>query len=128
MVSLESADIVLGTAVSCRKSDEQIEVIGLDLCLVRRFVSDDLPASVTAVRDDKAALRVGVASKRAKKPAAGVGAVAREQVNVQRAETERAMVARAVSERKHGLSAVLADEAVIVFLKSLGFHNKSFLI
>ena len=107
------------------KLDDEIHIVGLDLCLVRRFVSDGLAAFFAAVDDDIALLRVGHSTDWAEYSAAFVGSVAGIHVNVKRRKTEGAVISRGVSEREHLASAIFADKARIVLFKAFFFH-KSF--
>ena len=106
------------------EADEEIHIVGLDLCFMCRFVADGRAASFAAVRDDKALFVVGLTADRAQDAAAGIGAVARQNVDVQRAKAKGAVIARSVSEGKHLFAAAHADKSAIVFLKSLRFHKK----
>ena len=109
---------------ACRQADEQVHIVRLNLRLVRRLVTHRLTASVASVCDDKAATVVRLASDGAQNSAAGIGAVARQNVDVQRAKAKGAVIARSVSEGKHLFAAAHADKSAIVFLKSLRFHKK----
>ena len=103
---------------SCGELNEQIVVVGLNLCLVCRAVADGRAAFVAAVNYDISALCVGERLNGAQDTAAVVGSVTRIYINVQRAKTKGAVVSRGVSEREHLLAAILADKALVVFLKS----------
>jgi len=106
-----------------RQLYNKLGVVGLDFCLVRCLVAHERAASVASVRDDISALRVGLCFDGAENTAARVRSVARIYVHVKRAEAEWTVVSRGVAEGKHRLSAVLADEAAIVFCKSFIFHK-----
>lgn len=67
---------------SRRQPDNQIKVIGLYFCLVRRLVAHDLAAFFTAVGKDISPLGVRLRPKRAQDSPAGICAVTRENVNV----------------------------------------------
>ena len=106
------------------ETDQEIHIVGLDLCLVCRLVADRCAALLAAVRNDKALFIVGLASDGAENTAAGILAVARQNIDVQRTEAEGAMVARGVPERQNLFSAACAEKSAVIFLKSLGFHKK----
>ena len=80
-----------------------------------RLVADGGAALLAAVNDDETALRVGKSLYRAKKSAAIVGSVAGIYINVKRAQTKGAMIARGIAERQNLSSAILTDKARIVF-------------
>ena len=111
------------SAYSCRELNEQIVVVGLNLCLVCRAVANGSTAFVAAVNYDISALCVGERLNGAQNTAAVVGSVTGIYINVQGAKTKGAVVSRGVSEREHLLAAILADKALVVFLKSLFFHS-----
>ena len=108
---------------SCGELNEQIVVVGLNLCLVCRAVADGSAAFVAAVNYDISALCVGERLNGAQDTAAVVGSVTGIYINVQGAKTKGAVISRGVSEREHLLAAILADKALVVFLKSLFFHS-----
>lgn len=95
--------------------DNKVEVIGLDLCLVSRLVSDDSAAFFALVENYKSALRIGLCSAGAKDSTAFVSSVSGVYINVERAEAEWAVVARGVSQGEHLFFTVGADKSVIVF-------------
>ena len=109
-----------------RQFDDKIEVVGLHLCLVRGAVANGLSALFATVYDYIAALRIRLCACRAENAAAFVRSVSRVYINVQGAEAEGAVVPRGVSKGENLLAAVLAYKAVIVFRKSLIFHNDPF--
>ena len=114
-----------GLYFACGEADNQVGIVGLYLRFVGGFVARDFAATVTAVDENVATLGVGKGADGAENTATGVGAVAGENVYVQRAEAEGAMVARGVAERENLLATVLAGEATIVFLKSFLLHSES---
>lgn len=61
---------------------DQIHIVGLHLCLVGGFVANLGTAFVAAVVNDVAALGVGINVIRAENTAAGIGAVAGENIYV----------------------------------------------
>ncbi len=83
IVSLQTVSLrtvsprVLPLGDPCGEADEQVEVIGLDLRLVRRLVAHGRAAPLATVRDHKPLLRVGLASDRSEQPSAGICAIAR---------------------------------------------------
>ena len=80
-------------SVFCRgELDDEIHIVGLDLCLVRRLVSDDLAAPLASVYDDEAFFRIGLGTYRTQDAAAGVCSVAGVNIYVQRAEAEWTMI------------------------------------
>ena len=100
--------------ISCQL-DNKIKIVGLDLCLVRRLVSDGLSAFLASVDYDVSLLCIRLRSCRAENSEAGICSVAGVYINVQRAEAEGAMIARGVSERKHLFTAIFANKSVVVF-------------
>ena len=114
--------------VSRRKLDEQVGVIGLDFCLVSRFVTDNRAATVALMDDDISLFGVGQGLDRAQDTAAIVCSVTGIYVNVQGAETEGAVIARGVSQGEHLFSAVFADKTRIVLFESLVFHSSPLFI
>ena len=75
------------------------------------------------MNDNKALFGVGESLDRAENSAAIVGSVARVYINVKRAKAERTVIARGVAKGQNLFSAVLADKALVVFSKTLIFHN-----
>ena len=73
--------------------DDQVHIVGLHLGFVGGFVSYLSAAFVATVVNDVAAARVGIDVIGAKNAAAGIGAVTRENIHVQRAEAKGTMVA-----------------------------------
>ena len=114
-----------GLYFACGEADNQVGIVGLHLRLVGGFVARDFATTVTAVDENITALWVGECADGAENATTGVGAVTRENVYVQRAEAEGAMVARGVAKRENLLATVLAGEATIVFLKSFLLHSES---
>ena len=114
-----------GLYFACGEADDKVGVVGLYLRLVGGFVARDFATTVTAVNEDIAALGVRKGADGAENTATGIGAVTGENVYVQGAEAEGAMVARGVAEREHLFATVLAGEAAIVFLKSFLLHSVS---
>ena len=78
---------------ACCKLYDEICVIRLNLCLVRRLASYDLTAFFTAVYDDVAALGVGKRSYRAESAEALVCPVTGVDVDMDGVKTEGAVVA-----------------------------------
>ena len=67
---------------SCRQLDDQVKVVGLYLCLVRRLVTHDLATLFTAVIENISALGVRLRAEGAQDPATGVCAIPGENINV----------------------------------------------
>jgi hypothetical protein len=109
--------------VICRKLDYKVEVIGLHLCLVSRFVSRNLAAFFAAVNDHVALFRVDLHADGLKCAAALRGAIAGVDVQMERPKAEGAVVARAVAQRLDLLAAMRAKEARIVFGEPFLFHK-----
>ena len=78
--------------VSCGQLDEKVGIVGLDLGFVSRFVSYNGSALLAAVNDYITALRVGECLHGAENAAAGICAVSRVYINVERAKAERTMI------------------------------------
>lgn len=108
---------------SCCERDYQINIIRLDLCFMRRATAHRAAAFFAAVGDDVAFLAVGICTDGNKQTAAGVFAVARHYIHMNRAETARAVVSRRVSERKDRKPTVAAHKAVVIFLKFFALHK-----
>ena len=99
----------------------------MDLGVVSGAVTAELTAFGTTVDDDiaVAVFDVGLGADRLQFTAAGVGAISRVDVHVERPETKRAMVARGIAEREHLFFAMCANKAAIVFGESFLFHAAS---
>jgi hypothetical protein len=82
----------LSVGYACSKTYDEIHIVGLYLCLVRRTVSDYRAAFIASVDYNVASLRIGLGAYRAQNAAAGIGTVAGVYVNVKRAKTEGAMI------------------------------------
>ena len=102
--------------------DDEVHIVGLNLCLVRRLVSDGFAAFFAAVDDDISLFGVGHRADGAENTSTLVGSVAGIYIYVQRRETERAVVSRGVAEGLYALAACGTYEARIVFRKSFRFH------
>ena len=79
--------------------DDQIEIVGLYLCLVRRATARRAAAFFTAMQDDVAALGVRLGTDGTQGPATLVCSVSGVDIYVQRIEAKGTMVARGVAER-----------------------------
>ena len=108
---------------ACRQLDDEVGVVGLDLCLVGGLVARDCAASVTLVDKDIASPCVRLCLDRAEYAATGVGSVAGVYVHVYRAEAEGAVIARGVAEGQNLPAAIHAGEAAVVLGKSLVTHS-----
>ena len=86
------------------------------------FITDYFSATVASVDDDIALFGVGLGADGTENSAAGVRSVAGVDVNVERAETEGAMVSRGVAERQNLAAAVFADEALVQLFEAFIFH------
>lgn len=106
-----------------RQLDQQVNIVRLDGRTVGSAVAPYFAAAITAVDDDIALARVGLNTHRAKDAAAGVLAVARIDIHMQRTEAARAVVARAVPQRQDLKPAILTDKSIVIFLKALVFHR-----
>ena len=95
--------------------NEQLFVVGLNFCLVSRFVSVNFVALGASVQNNISLFGVGNYLDRLHRRAALAGAVAGIYVNVERPKTERAVIARGVSKWKHLLAAMCTDKSVVVF-------------
>ena len=108
--------------LASRKLDNEVDVVGLHVCLVCRLVPHDLSASVALVDNDISALRIRQGGYGAQGAAAVVCSVTGIYIHVQRAKAKRAVIARGVPEREHLSFAVHANKSVIVFRKAFLFH------
>ena len=77
---------------ACCKLYKKLAVIGLNLRILSSTVSYNSAAPLAPVYDDKAAARVGQRLYGAKYSAAGVCAISRIYINVQRAQAEGTVV------------------------------------
>ena len=77
---------------SCSELYQKVAVIGLNLCLVSRFVAHGSTASVASVHDDESALCIGESLHGAENTAAIVSSVTGIYINVKRAEAERTVI------------------------------------
>ena len=108
-----------------RQANEQTMVVGLDFRVERGAVAADLSALCATVNDDKATARVGFGADRFHLAAAGVCAVAGIDVEVDRREAERAVVARREPQGQDFSAADGAYEAVVVFAKAFFLHSRT---
>ena len=115
-----------GLRLARRQADEKRHIVGLHLRLVRRTVTDDSAAPVTALNHDEPLFRVGGGTDWTEHAVAGIRPVPGENIHVQGAKAERTVIAGGVPEGQNLASAVHADESVVLFLKSFGFHNIPF--
>ena len=106
-----------------RQTNEQINVVRLNLCFVCRLISADLTAFITAMNDDVALFGIGFYLDRAQNAAARIHTVAGIDIHVQGAKTARAVIAGAVAQRFDGQTAVFTYESIVVFGESFLFHN-----
>ena len=107
---------------SCGELNEQIVVVGLNLCLVCRAVADGSAAFVASMENYISALRIGERLNGAQNTATGLGSVARVDIDVQRAQTEGAVIARGVSKRLNRLAAMRTNKAAVIFCKAFAVH------
>ncbi len=99
----------------CGQLDQKIDIVGIDLGGVSRAISYARATAFAFMRDDIAALGVGVAEKRAQGAAAGVGAIPGHNINVARIKTKGAMVSGSKSQGANGFAAMQTDKAVVIF-------------
>lgn len=85
-------------------------------------ITAESTASAAFVRDDKALLGIRLRENGIHNTAAVRCAVAGIYIEMETAEAKRAMVARGIAERRNLASAVLANEAAVVFCESFLFH------
>lgn len=85
-------------------------------------IAAESTASAAFVRDDKALLRIRLRENGIHNTAAIRRAVAGIYIEMKTAEAKRAMVARGIAEGWNLASAVLANEAAVVFCESFLFH------
>ena len=107
---------------ACGQLDEQIDVIRLHLGRICGFVAHRSAAFFAAVDDDIPLLRIRQDLYRLQKTKAIVCPVAGIDVDMDGAETLRAMIARGHAQRLDFEAAVPAGEAAVVFLKPFIFH------
>ena len=102
--------------------DEQGQIVRLyggGVCGAIALLSTTL---ATLVHDDVSLARICLHTDGIHNSAALVCAVAGIFVYMQGAETAGTVIARAVAKRLHGMSAVCANKAVIIFRKAFLFH------
>ena len=107
---------------TCSQANEEGSVVGLCFCLVGGAITADLTAFGAAVDDDVAAFCIRLGADGLHLTAAGIGAVTGIDVDVERPQAERAVVARGISKRQDLFAAMLTDESIIVFGKSFLLH------
>ena len=107
----ENKTLIKYLAEPCRKTDNKIGIIGLNLCLVGSLVSNYRAASVASVDDHVSLFRIGLGSDRAENTAAIVCSVAGIYINVKGTKAERAMISRGIAKRQNLFAAGFADEA-----------------
>ena len=112
---------------TCGEADQQAEIVGLNLCLVCRAVAAKLTAFGALMHDDKAFSGVGLYAHGAHLSTAFRSAVARIDIQMQRPQTKRTVIAGAVAEGQYLSPAVGTDEGGVIFGKAFLFHNKSLL-
>ena len=117
-----SAHCILHSIQPCGQADQHIVIVGL-IAFHGGFVAHRLAAFVAAMDDDKALFRIGKGLYGTENALAGVGSVARIYIYMERAKAEGTVISRGVAEGLYLSATVLADETVVVFLKSLVFHN-----
>jgi len=78
--------------------NNEINIVGLHLCLVGGAVSDDGATLFATVSDDVSAAQVGLGAYGAKNTSAGILSVAGENIHVKRGKAKGTMVARGVAE------------------------------
>ena len=91
--------------------------------IIRRFVSLERTAFAAFVSDDEALFGVWFCGYGIHDAFAVGCAVTGIDIEMQGAETYGAMVTRGIFQRRHFMSAVFADERIVVFCKSFGFHR-----
>ena len=112
----------VGLKFVCGQFDEQIDVIGLNLCFVSCLVAVYFAAFCAFVKYYVPLFWVCNHFYGVHNSAAFAGSVAWVYIYVERAEALGAMVAGGVAEGLYLKSAVGADKAVIVFCEKFLFH------
>jgi hypothetical protein len=93
------------------------------IVIVRRFVSLECTAFAAFVGDDESLFGVWFCGYGIHDAFAVGCTVAGIDVEMQGAETDGAVVAGGIFQRRYFMSAVFADEGIVVFGKSFGFHR-----
>ena len=106
-----------------RKFNNQIHIIRLNLCFVGSLISAYRAAFFASADDDVTLLCVDLREYRLKNSAAIGHTIAGVDVQMERMETEGAVIARRVTEGKNLFPAVDADKSAIVFCKKLIHFN-----
>lgn len=105
------------------QTDDEIHVVRLDGGFVGGAIADDGAATFTAMNENVAAAGIGFCPYGAEQAATGVGAVAGENIHVHRPQAKGTVIAGGVTEREYLPSAMAADKAAVIFLKTLGLHG-----
>ena len=110
------------------ETDQKRNIVRLNRCILRGAIAPQCPAPLTAVQDDKSPFGVRLDAYGPHQPAAGRGPVTRMLVYMQRIQTAGAMIAGRVAERFDFETAMLTDEAVVVFPEMFGFQHGPILL
>ena len=105
-----------------RELDDELYIVGLDLCLMGGAVAVKLAAFCAFVDDNVALFGVGLGGDGLHKTAALAGTVAGIYIEMLRPQAKGAVVSRGVAEGLNLPPAVLADEGIVIFGEKLCFH------
>ena len=78
--------------LSCRQRDDLSEIVGLDVYVVRGLITAQLSALLAFMDDDVSLLGIGKRRYRFQSAAAIAGTIAGIDVQMERPQTERAMI------------------------------------
>lgn len=119
------SSVVKYTLSKCRVYGElykKIDIIGLNLCGIRRLISDGRAAFFAFIDDYIALFRIRQNLHGTENSLTIVSPVTRVDIYMNRTQALGTVVSGGYSERLYLEAAALADEAVIVFLKAFFFH------
>ena len=111
---------------ACGEANEEGPVVGLRFSVIGGAITADLAAFGAAMDDDVAVavFGIGLGADGLHLTAAGIGAIAGVDVDVEGPEAEGAMIARGEAEGCDLFLAMRADESAIVFGKPFLFHER----
>ena len=101
-------------SVICGQFDYQIQIVRLNLSLMRGFVSDNRSALLASMNYNVSAFGIRLSACRAQYTSALICSIPRVHVNVKRAKAKWAMIPRGISKRQHLAITIRAYKSVII--------------